>query len=223
MKLTRDLVKRIPGNPQDPGPPPGYLTDAQRAESLAATLAHPRAGRPVWIFGYGSLIWKPEFKYAERRIGAIRGYHRQFCFWVKRFRGTPEAPGLMLALESGGVCRGVAYRVSRQGQQETLRKIWAREMLAGIYAPRWVDVKTDRGTVRAITFTINRDHERYAGRLPDETVADALAEACGHVGSCAEYLMETVAHLEELGIRDARLWRLQHMVADRIARKFPVP
>jgi len=223
MKLTRDLVKRIPGSPQDPGPPPGYLTDSQRAESLAVTLALPRAQRPVWIFGYGSLIWKPQFDFAERRIGTIHGYHRQFCFWVKRFRGTPEAPGLMLALESGGVCRGVAYRLRRRDEQKNLRKIWAREMLAGIYAPRWVDVKTKRGDVRAITFTINRDHERYAGKLPDEKVADALARACGHVGSCAEYLMETVAHLEELGIRDARLWRLQHLVADRIARKFPSP
>jgi cation transport protein ChaC len=221
MKLTRDLVGRIPGKPQDPGPPPGYLTDEQRSESLAAMLVSPRAQRPVWIFGYGSLIWKPEFDFAERRIGAIHGYHRQFCFWVKRFRGTPEAPGLMLALESGGICRGVAYRLRQREEKQVLRKIWAREMLAGIYAPRWVDVRTDGGKLRAITFTINRDHERYAGKLPDETVADALAQACGHVGSCAEYLMETVAHLEELGIRDQRLWRLQQMVADLIARRFP--
>ena len=223
MKLTRDLVGRIPGNPEDPGPPPGYLTDEQRAELLAATLAHPRANRPAWIFGYGSLIWKPDFDFAERRIGAVRGYHRQFCFWVKRFRGTPEAPGLMLGLEPGGVCRGVAYRLHEHGEQDTLRRIWAREMLAGIYMPRWVDVQTDGGTVQAITFTINRRHERYAGKLPDDKVVDALAQACGHVGSCADYLMETVAHLEELGIRDRHLWRLQHMVADRIAQQFPSP
>ena len=223
MKLTRDLIGRIPGNPNDPGPPPGYLTDEQRAESLAETLAHPRARRPAWIFGYGSLIWKPEFDFAERRIGAVRGYHRQFCFWVKRFRGTPGAPGLMLGLEPGGVCRGVAYRLHEHAEQETLKKIWAREMLAGIYVPRWVDVRTEGGTVQAITFTINRGHERYAGKLPDDTVVEALAQACGHVGSCAEYLMETVAHLEELGIRDRHLWRLQHKVADRIAQRFPSP
>jgi cation transport protein ChaC len=223
MKLTRDLIGRIPGNATDPGPPPNYLTDEQRAESLAATLAHPRARRPAWVFGYGSLIWKPDFLFAERRIGTVRGYHRQFCFWVKRFRGTPEAPGLMLGLEPGGVCRGVAYRVPVQDEQETLQRIWKREMLAGIYAPTWVDVQTEQGAVRAITFAINRRHERYAGKLPDDAVADALAQACGHVGSCAEYLMETVAHLEELGIRDQRLWRLQHMVADRIAQKFPGP
>ena len=223
MKLTRDLIGRIPGNPEDPGPPPGYLTDEQRAKSLAATLAHPRASRPAWIFGYGSLIWKPEFEFAERRIGAVRGYHRQFCFWVKRFRATPEAPGLMLGLEPGGVCRGVAYRLHEHAEQETLRKIWAREMLAGIYLPRWVDVRTEGGAVQAITFTINRHHERYAGKLPDDTVVEALAQACGHVGSCAEYLMETVAHLEELGIRDRHLWRLQHMVAERIAQRFPNP
>jgi cation transport protein ChaC len=117
----------------------------------------------------------------------------------------------------------VAYRLHEHAEQETLKKIWAREMLAGIYVPRWVDVRTEGGTVQAITFTINRGHERYAGKLPDDTVVEALAQACGHVGSCAEYLMETVAHLEELGIRDRHLWRLQHKVADRIAHRFPSP
>jgi glutathione-specific gamma-glutamylcyclotransferase len=223
MKLTHDLIGRIPRTDVDSGPTPLYLTDEQRAESLAATLADSRAVRPAWVFGYGSLIWKPDFPFAERRIGTVRGYHRQFCFWVKRFRGTPEAPGLMLGLEQGGVCRGIAYRVDDAQEPETLKRIWAREMLAGIYVPRWVDVQTEQGRVRAITFTINRHHERYAGRLSDDIVADHLAQACGHVGSCAEYLMETVAHLEELGIRDQRLWRLQHLVADRIARRFPSP
>lgn len=223
MKLTRDLIGRIPAVTDDSGPLPNYFTDEQRAESLAATLAHPRAKRPVWVFAYGSLIWKPDFPFAERRVGTAHGYHRQFCFWVKRFRGTPEVPGLMLGLELGGACRGVAYRVNETEEAETLKRIWAREMLAGIYVPRWLDVHTDQGKIRAIAFTINRDHERYTGRLPDDSVADALARACGHVGSCAEYLMETVTHLEELGIRDTRLWRLQRMVAERIAARFPSP
>jgi len=223
MKLTRDLIDRIPRTDVDSGPTPLYLTDEQRAQSLAATLAHPRAARPIWIFGYGSLIWKPDFPFVERRIGSAHGYHRQFCFWVKRFRGTPEAPGLMLGLEQGGVCRGIAYRIDAKEEPEILKRIWAREMMAGIYVPRWLDVRTDLGKVRAIAFTINRDHERYTGRLSDDIVADALAQACGHVGSCAEYLMETVMHLEELGIRDERLWRLQRLVADRIALKFPSP
>jgi cation transport protein ChaC len=223
MKLTRNLIGRIPPVVDDPGPTPAHLTEEERAESLAATLAHPRARRPVWVFAYGSLIWKPDFPFAERRIGTVHGYHRQFCLRVKRFRGSPEAPGLVLGLEPGGVCRGVVYRLAEEEREAALKRIWARELLTGAYVPRWVDVHTDSGTERAIAFTINRAHERYTGRLSEAEVTEALAQACGHVGSCAEYLMETVAHLEELGIRDGRLWRLQHKVADLIAQRFPSP
>jgi cation transport protein ChaC len=219
MRLTRDLIARIPRNDHDPGPTPSYLTDSERAASLAATLAHPRARQPVWVFAYGSLIWKPDVPFAERRIGTLRGYHRQFCLLVRRFRGSPEAPGLVLGLERGGICRGVVYRLTEHERDGALRTLWARELLTAAYVPRWVDVRTDSGTVRAIAFTINRMHERYTGRLGDEAVADALAAACGHVGSCAEYLLETVMHLEELGIRDRRLWRLQEMVAARLSAK----
>jgi cation transport protein ChaC len=221
MRLTRDLIARIPRNDHDPGPMPSYLTDAERAASLGATLAHPRAQHPVWIFAYGSLIWKPGFPFAERRVGTLHGYHRQFCLLVRRFRGSPEVPGLVLALERGGICRGLVYRLAEDERVAALRTLWARELLTAAYVPRWVDIQSDGGTVRAVAFVINRTHERYTGRLGDEAVADALAAACGHVGSCAEYLLETVAHLEELGIRDRRLWRLQEMVAARLSAKGP--
>jgi cation transport protein ChaC len=117
----------------------------------------------------------------------------------------------------------VAYRLAEAECDGALKKLWARELLTGAYVPRWVDAHTEGGVERAIAFTINRTHERYTGRLTDPEAADALARACGHVGSSAEYLMETVAHLEELGIRDERLWRLQQMVAERIAARFPSP
>jgi len=216
MRLTRELVARIPRVSHDPGPAPGYLTDAERTASLATMLAHPRARQPVWVFAYGSLIWKLGFPFVERRIGTLYGYHRQFCLLVKRFRGSPEMPGLMLGLESGGMCRGVVYRLPEAQRDDALKAVWAREILTAAYVPHWVDVHTAEGTVRAIAFTINRTNERYTGRLSDEAVADALARASGHVGSCAEYLLETVTHLEELGIRDHRLWRLQAMVAARL-------
>jgi glutathione-specific gamma-glutamylcyclotransferase len=217
MRLTRELIARIPRTDHDPGPVPGYLSDAERALSLAATLAHPRARAPVWVFAYGSLIWKRGFPVAESRVGTLHGYHRQFCLLVKRFRGSPDAPGLMLGLERGGMCRGVVYRLADHERDEALRIIWAREILTAAYVPHWADVRTDEGPVRAIVFVINRSHERYTGRLNEEAVAEALARARGHVGSCAEYLLETVTHLEELGIRDRRLWRLQAMVAARLA------
>src|SRR5262245_2331256 len=217
MQLTRELIGRIPRTDFDPGPLPSYLTDAERAASLAETLAHPRVQRPVWVFGYGSLIWKTGFPIAERRVGTLYGYHRQFCLLIKRFRGSPEVPGLMLGLERGGACRGVVYRLAERDAEEALKIVWAREILTAAYVPHWADVQTSAGTVRAIAFVINRAHERYTGRLTDEAVADALARACGHIGSCAEYLLETVTHLEELGIRDGRLWRLQEMVAARLS------
>jgi cation transport protein ChaC len=217
VHLTRELIARIPRRDHDPGPAPGYLNDAERASSLAATLAHPRAREPVWVFAYGSLIWKRGFPFVERRIGALHGYHRQFCLLVRRFRGSPDAPGLMLGLDRGGMCRGVVYRLADHERDGALRAIWAREILTAAYVPHWADVRTADGPVRAIAFIINRGHERYTGRLSDEAVADALACACGHVGSCAEYLLQTVTHLEELGIRDRRLWRLQAMVAARLA------
>ncbi len=216
MHLTRELIERIPRATHDPGPLPSYLTEAEKGASLAAMLAHPRARQPVWVFAYGSLIWKPAFQIAARRIGTLHGYHRQYCLLVKRFRGSPEAPGLMLGLEPGGMCRGVVDRPAEQ--DGGLRAVWAREMLTNAYVPRWIDVRTAEGPVRAVAFAINRVHERYTGRLSDEQVAEALARACGHAGSCAEYLLETVTHLEELGIRDRRLWRLQAMVAERLAR-----
>ncbi len=216
MHLTRELIARIPRRDHDPGPTPGYLSDEERAASLAATLAHPRAQQPVWVFAYGSLIWKRGFPFAERRIAALHGYHRQFCLLLKRFRGSPDAPGLMLGLERGGMCRGVVYRLADHERDEALRAIWAREILTAAYVPHWANVRTAEGPVRAIAFIINRAHERYTGRLSDAAVADALARARGHVGTCAEYLLETVTHLEELGIRDRRLWRLQAMVAARL-------
>ena len=219
MRLTRDLIARIPRNDHDPGPTHLYLTDEERAASLAATLADRRAPRTAWVFAYGSLIWKPAFAATESRVGTLHGYHRQFCMLVKRYRGTPEEPGLMLALERGGSCRGVVYRLPEDGRDQTLAAIWARELLTAAYLPRWFDVRTAGGTVRAIAFVMNRAHERYTGRLDEAEVADRLARACGHVGSCAEYLLETVNHLEELGIRDHRLWRLQRLVAARLAAR----
>jgi glutathione-specific gamma-glutamylcyclotransferase len=219
MRLTRDLIARIPRNDHDPGPTPSYLTESERAASLAATLAHPRAQYPVCVFAYGSLIWKPGFPFAERRVGTLRGYHRQFCLLVKRFRGSPEVPGLVLGLERGGICRGIVYRLAESDRDEALRTLWARELLTAAYMPRWVDIQTEAEPIRAVAFVIDRTHERYTGRLGDDAVADALAAACGHVGSCAEYLLETVSHLEELGIRDRRLWRLQEMVAARLSSK----
>jgi len=165
------------------------------------------------VFGYGSLIWNPAFEFVERRVARVRGFHRRFCLWTHLGRGTPARPGLMLALEQGGSCRGVAFRIADAAARSELEILWRREMIGGSYLARWIVVETDAGPVRAIAFTINRANERYAGRLPEDVMAATIARAHGQLGACAEYLFNTVSHLSALGIRDRPLERLRDQVA----------
>jgi cation transport protein ChaC len=189
------------------------LSKAEVRASLAAMLAAPEAPRAIWVFAYGSLMWNPAFHFVERRVGQVHGFHRRFCLWTRLGRGSPDAPGLMLALEPGGSCRGVVYRIAADHVRSELEIVWLREMLGRAYRPRWVSVRTRGGTVRAVAFTINRADARYAGRLPEARVAAAIAGATGHLGPCSDYLFHTVAHLDALGIRDRPLTRLRDRVA----------
>lgn len=194
-------------------------TAEERAASLQATLAQAPAGildgagaGDVWVFGYGSLVWNPAFHYAEKRRGRIYGFHRAYCIWTHLGRGTPDNPGLMLALDRGGSCCGAAFRIDAHKLEEELSILWAREMAMDSYVPAWVTVHTEGGPVSGLTFTIARNHERYVGRLPPDVVAGHLATAEGYLGTSAEYLENTVAHLAELGIRDATLTDLHRRV-----------
>lgn len=188
-------------------------SDEQIQASIADTLAkRPVGSGDVWVFAYGSLIWNPSIRTVERRTADVRGFHRRFCLWTHLGRGTAECPGLMLALERGGSCRGVVYRIAESQVQEELTLLWRREMVTGAYRPRWVNGATPEGPVRAIAFTMNGHHHRYAGRLPEAEVAAVLAHAEGPLGRCCNYLFSTVQHLHELGIRDRQLERLAGLV-----------
>lgn len=171
----------------------------------------------LWVFGYGSLIWNPCFHFAERRLATARGWHRQFCLWTHLGRGTRECPGLMLGLEQGGACRGVAYRIAPDQVEAELDIIWRREMVTAAYRPIWLRAVTADGPIMAIGFAINRGHERYAGRLEEQRIVEAIATATGPLGPCAEYLFNTTAHLDELGIGDRYLRRLCDAVRHRQA------
>jgi len=217
MTLTRDLIKsgalrRLMAAGDQSVPP---LTDDELQASRDQTLARRRPGRACWLFGYGSLIWNPTIQTAESRIGTARGWHRRFCLWTSMGRGSVDRPGLMLGLERGGSCRGVVYRIDDAIVDAELELVWRREMVTAAYAPRWITVATEGGAVDAIAFTINRAHPRYAGKLPDDQVATAIAHAAGVLGPCAEYLDRTVAHLAELGIADQRLTHLATLVASK--------
>ena len=188
------------------------LSEAELAASLAATLAAKRGDGAIWVFGYGSLIWNPAFVHDETRIGRVQGWHRRFCLWTEMSRGCPKQPGLTLGLDRGGACRGVLYRLSAAQAETELSVLWHREMVGGAYAPRWVRAATAQGMVDAIAFTINRTHPRYAGKLDDAEVTRVIACAVGRLGRCSDYLFRTVAALEALGIRDARLEQLKARV-----------
>ena len=215
--LERDGVRQAV---RDAGHGHLLMPDEQVQASLDAILAdHPR-GKPVWIFGYGSLIWNPLMEFAEKRWARVRGWHRGFYIWSKVNRGTPEMPGLVLALDKGGSCHGVAYRLhGDQRLMEELGILWRREMVAGTYMPRWLNADIGGGTVRAIAFVVNRSKPGYAGRLEDERIVSIALQAHGAYGSCADYLMQTAGSLERQGLPDRRLSRLAKLVAEKQARE----
>ncbi|MGE0154154.1 MAG: gamma-glutamylcyclotransferase [Reyranellaceae bacterium] len=191
-----------------------FLTREQREAQRRRTLARVRRSESVWIFGYGSLIWAPAFHYAERVPALLRGWRRSFCFWTQLGRGTPKLPGLMLALERGGQCHGVAYRIPPQLVESETTIFWRREMVSGVYRPLWVTVRTPRGPVRAITLVINRQHKLYTGRLALDRAAHHIAFAEGSNGPCRDYLANTIRHLHELKIPDRELRLLWQRVVD---------
>lgn len=215
LSLTRELIEaRFERPVADDETAMRMLSKEEIECSLHTTLG--QLSGDLWLFAYGSLMWKPELEFVEQRPAAVWGYHRRFCLWQRRYRGTPQRPNLALALDRGGSCCGLIYRISPPDIATKVAAVWHREMQGNGYRPRWVQTHGDAGHVQAIAFVVNRETERYAGRLSDAVVADHIASANGHFGSGAEYLLETVLHLEELGIRDRVLWRLQELVAQRM-------
>jgi glutathione-specific gamma-glutamylcyclotransferase len=226
MRLSERHVALMQRDIPDGGPPVGATpaTDEDYRRFIADILKHAAAPDDIWFFAYGSLIWKPACDFIEMRTGIVRGWHRAFCLgWNTRWRGTEENPGLMLALDRGGSCKGVLYRLPPNAIEANLRKLFEREMSfkPSPFPPRWVTVETSEGNQPAITFCIDRNSGRYVSGLTEQQVADVLAKATGSRGSMAEYLYATVKHLEDIGIRDHHLWRLQELVADRIDAAYP--
>jgi cation transport protein ChaC len=159
------------------------------------------------------------------RTGVLRGWHRAFCLgWNTRWRGSVENPGLMLALDRGGSCNGVLYRLPADAVTENLKLVCKREMgyIPSPFPPRWVSVLGTDGPISAFTFCIDRHSGRYVSGLDEFQVADVLAKAVGARGSMTEYLYLTVKHLEDMGVHDTHLWRLQELVAERIDAMEPV-
>jgi len=161
----------------------------------------------LWIFGYGSLIWNPGFAHGQTRIARLDGYERSFCMRSIHHRGTPEVPGLVLALDEGpGGCEGVAFEVDGRIADETLEYLRARELISAAYLEREVPVHLQGGEqVQAVTYVIDRAHGQYCGGLPLEEQAQIIARAVGGRGTNRDYLVNTARHLAELGLRDPDL------------------
>jgi cation transport protein ChaC len=222
MSLTRDDLKndRLRRLWTECGALPRPLSDAELEASIGWALSGAGEGQDVWVFGYGSLMWNPLFHYSEQRPATLRGFHRRFCLWSITSRGTRERPGLVLGLDRGGSCQGVAYRLPADQAPHELKLLWNREMVLGSYEPRWARVEAAPSRegpggvqgLRALVFTVNREHPNYAGKLPLDAVVAALAAASGHLGSSAEYLFRAVDALAAHGLRDSHLETLRRRV-----------
>ncbi|EHR70453.1 uncharacterized protein involved in cation transport [Burkholderiales bacterium JOSHI_001] len=163
---------------------------------------------PLWVFGYASLIWRPEFDAAEHRPASVRGWHRALRMRSRVNRGTPEQPGLVFALVPGGSCKGMVYRLQPEQAACELDRLWAREMPTGVYDPRWLPCHTADGPVRALAFTLKRSSPAYIPSLSDDELLHVLRHAQGRYGSTLQYLLETARALEAHGMQDREIARM---------------
>lgn len=170
-----------------------------------------------WVFGYGSLMWRPGFDHRETATADLAGAHRALCVYSWVHRGTQQRPGLVLGLDRGGSCRGVAFRVAGKDRDAVIDYLRERELVTDVYLESWRTIRLHRPgrpKVRALTFLVDRDHEQYAGRLAAETVLGHVRDGHGQSGANTDYVINTMAHLRALGLRDPVLERVVAALAE---------
>ena len=183
-------------------------SEDQLLESRRLVIADDADVSDFWVFGYGSLIYNPIIEHSHRAIASIYGYHRRFCLWTKIGRGSPDCPGLVLSLDRGGSCKGVAFRLNPQNAIAELDLLWRREMMTMAYRPRLISLHTDIGLKRGLAFVANPARPAYAQPMPFEATVEVVAHAAGFNGPCREYLYDTVKGMQACGIRDRQLEKL---------------
>ena len=194
------LVEPVLNSPYPIDPMPGWVIDLRVSTE------------PVWIFAYGSLMWNPEMRFEEALPARVHGYHRSFCLYSPEYRGTREKPGLVLGLDRGGSCRGIAYRLPAETLTDEIDLLWTREMTGFVYHMPKLRIVTVHGPVDGYAFTVRRDSRDYAGRLSHDVVARIVATSRGDRGTGRDCLANTVSHLEQLGIPDGALHRIAALV-----------
>ena len=197
----------------DPAPDtPHHVAPLRDPEALLARTRAEWGGRSdLWVFGYASLLWRPEFEFSEHHAARAHGWHRALRMASRINRGTPERPGLVFALFPGGSCQGAVYRIPRQRVATELERLWQREMPTGVYDPRWLACRTAQGGIQALAFTLSRRSPQHTGHLPDPQLIDILRHANGRYGSTLDYLLETARALRERGVRDREIERLVNL------------
>jgi glutathione-specific gamma-glutamylcyclotransferase len=178
------------------------------ASMLERVLQEWGGHEDLWIFGYGSLIWRPDFEFAERRPAKVYGWHRALKMWSRINRGTPERPGLVFGMLSGGCCQGMVFRVPHHSGRDVLTQLWSREMALAVYDPRWLVCQTSHGPIRALAFTLSRKSPSHTGVLTEDEYRSIFAQAAGIYGTSLDYAHRTLEELRRHGIRDRRLERL---------------
>lgn len=191
-------------SPHAPGPLSGKVSIAFRRD-LLERFRSQTSGQDLWVFGYASLLWRPEFEALEQHVCRVWGWHRALQMWSRLNRGTPECPGLVFALLRGGSCRGVVYRVAQSEADEVLQRLWAREMPMDVYTHSWLPCQTPHGPVKALAFTLPRNSASFTGPLPAETYRHIFQNASGRFGSTLDYARQTYDSLLAHGIHDRAL------------------
>ena len=219
MPLSRDSLSDDSFKQRMLDEAPGVMTlmDPEAFEaSRRAMIERARETGAFWVFAYGSLIWNPIAEIAERRPARLVGHSRRFCMWAPIGRGTPEEPGLWLALDEGGVCDGVALRLPEGQWEEETTIIWRREMISGAYRPAWVTLETAEGPLGACAFLSNPAHDRYVEEVSHDRKVRAIAEGEGSLGTCRSYLYDLADGLARHGLSDPYIDRLAREVREKV-------
>lgn len=219
IRLTRKLVDKLPANVPDPGviSIEGAASAGDYHERTTENVIKELGpDQDLWVFAIGSLIWNPRLNTIETRRARIVGWQRQFCIGPDtRYRGNPDAPGVMLSLDRGGECQGVVFRVARSSAAAELLELLKTEPPI---PPVWVDSETDQGMVKAIAFACDPGGLGYVGGLSVQEIAKMNAAAVGMLGSMPDYILNTVENLEKFGIHDAHMWEMQDRVAAELEK-----
>ena len=213
MRFGQDRYDELDEQARVEGWPEGWRMDHAAREANRQTVLKGRMDQDLWVFAYGSLIWDPAVEVAEYRYGALAGWRRSFCMQLESGRGTHNRPGLMAALDSGGSCEGVVFRIPGALVAEETTFMWRREMFSGTYCPVFLEVSTPQGPVEALVFVIERNNRRYCPDVSEDDAARMIATAEGNLGPNFDYLDQLVRHLEDLGIKDDDMSKLHHAAA----------